>query len=275
MGFYGNSYHYTTESFAKVVLTNLGFGKQVTSPEAESSYTLVPSGEQYSLNAKQRETGLGIQSGNHWIQLAKPKDDTNNTFQIFHGPPATRSNPEDRTYFTPCLVLPQAEASLIEDVASTQIEFGDYLIVPDIEFDEAGHLTVSALGSNYYRLPLDPNLDLNTRMDSLENRMSAIDGKDSAGAQVGNSLLDQVNQTLENNLEDINKIKEDTVVIKTETEEIQQAVMDELSKVGDFNAAMDTLSLFKSATEGNSNRIEALESELEAIKQLLDKAGIK
>jgi hypothetical protein len=40
MSFYGNSYHYTAESFAKVVLKNSGIGRYLTDPS--SGYTLVP-----------------------------------------------------------------------------------------------------------------------------------------------------------------------------------------------------------------------------------------
>ena len=58
MGFYGNSYHYTAESFARVVLKNSGIKKYITTPNDD--FKFLKEGEVIRLDAQQRDSGLGI-----------------------------------------------------------------------------------------------------------------------------------------------------------------------------------------------------------------------
>jgi hypothetical protein len=60
MSFYGNSYHYTVESFAKVVLLNSGLGNYLTAPDLESNFEIVSKDTPYHLDAINRNDGLGI-----------------------------------------------------------------------------------------------------------------------------------------------------------------------------------------------------------------------
>ena len=58
MSFYGNSYHYTAESFARVVLLNKGLGRYLTNPS--TGFTEVSDTKALHLDAIVREEGLGI-----------------------------------------------------------------------------------------------------------------------------------------------------------------------------------------------------------------------
>jgi hypothetical protein len=59
MSFYGNSYFYTAETFARVILNNLGLGNVTTAPENGFDKD-----NTYFLDASKRAAGLTISAGN-------------------------------------------------------------------------------------------------------------------------------------------------------------------------------------------------------------------
>ena len=156
MSFYGNSYHYTAESFAKVVLKNSGIGRYLTDPP--SGYVVVPQDSDYELSAIHREEGLGIQSGNHWIKLASNQD----SFQVLHNAPG----PQEKLVL-PFGIASDEEKKVIGDVNNNNIlKFDDVLIIPTISYDAAGHIT-TVEGAAIYQMPSNPVTDLTKEMESL------------------------------------------------------------------------------------------------------------
>jgi hypothetical protein len=125
MSFYGNSYYYTAESFARIILSNLGL-----LPEFKQE---IPSAEDLTndvyLDALRRESGLGISSGNHWIVL-KPSDD--DSFKIYHNAPI-ENDPEKYTIkgVTSAMVAKEGEYPNESDKI-TEIGFNECLVVPFI-----------------------------------------------------------------------------------------------------------------------------------------------
>ena len=70
MSFYGNRYYYTADTFARIVLQNLGL-KNYSPPNQKN----IPNEDKKEyLDAQSREAGVGIESGNYWINLI-PRDD--------------------------------------------------------------------------------------------------------------------------------------------------------------------------------------------------------
>lgn len=162
MSFYGNSYHYTAESFARVVLLNKGLGRYLTTPG--TGFTEVSDTNALHLDAIVREEGLGIQSGNHWIKLAY---DGGDTFQILHNSPGPRES--DTALVVPFEIAPAAEVPAGAVQNNRVIKFNDYFKIPTISYDAAGHIT-TAEQAVYYKMPENPT-------KPLEERMQLIDGK--------------------------------------------------------------------------------------------------
>ena len=172
MGFYGNVYHYTAEAFATVVLKNSGLDNYTTQLVGEN-YDQVSSSQGSNINARNRETGLGIYSGNHWIQLVKANDA--DAFYILHGDPVADRAEEEKTFLNPLDPRDKTEVSYTETEITKHLNFGDYLIVPQIEYDAAGHIVFSNANSYCYQLPLNPNEQLNADVEALGKRMDEID----------------------------------------------------------------------------------------------------
>jgi hypothetical protein len=139
MSFYGNSYHYTAESFAKVVLKNSGLGRYLTDPS--NGYTEIPSNSDFELNAIHREGGLGIHSGNHWIKLASNPD----SFEILHNTPGSKDK-----LIVPFGIASDDEKTVIGTVNENNVlDFNDVLIIPTISYDAAGHIADIAEAAVY------------------------------------------------------------------------------------------------------------------------------
>lgn len=179
MSFYGNSYYYSAETFARIVLKNSGYKKY--NADTPSNYTALDSTDPIDLDAPSRASGLGIYSGNHWIKLVYSK--VLGTFQIMHNIPGEASK-----VFVPFSKESDPPEGVIEEDNQNQIlDFDDIIKIPTVKYDNMGH--VADIGDAvYYKLPTDPTEDVKGRMKNIEDkmeeiiqRMIAIDGKDKDG----------------------------------------------------------------------------------------------
>lgn len=201
MGFYGNSYSYVAESFANVVLTNL-INKNIELP---TNFSTLPEGTQtLNLSAPRNNADLGITAGNYWIQLGANSDVNDPKFCVIHN----KANDNSTTRINPfeSVDLNEELGAQVED-----LEYGQGFKIPQIGYDEAGHVFCSN-EIKMYRLPPDKTDGLEARMasidgdglaegevslkDTLLNRMAKLDGKD----ENGNDILTEEG-TIINNLE--------------------------------------------------------------------------
>ena len=186
MSFYGNSFYYAAESFACVVLQNSGLNKYITTLSDKDPFKEVPNNKPVELDALQRNSGLGVQSGNHWIKLAS----SGNTFQILHAAPGY--NAEDKTTYTTIQGCVVEEEEPVEDPAKPVLMgWGKKIIVPMITYDATGHI-IPTNNTTYLQMPGDPKLEMESRMTTIEDRMAAIDGEDNS------SLKSQLKTAIDN-----------------------------------------------------------------------------
>lgn len=255
MSFYGNSFYYTAESFARIVLQNSGLNKYITTLPDEDPFTEVPSNDEVKLDAPQRSSGLGIQSGNHWIKLAT----SGNTFQILHAAPGY-DNDDNTTYTTiqGCVVEDEEPS---KDLAKPVLmDWGKTIIVPMITYDATGHI-IPTNDTTYLQMPADPTAEMEGRMSDIEDRMDDIDGDDE------DSLKSQLNAAIDNLEEakkDINSATQSAEAAKGSADAAKESA--EAAKgLADAAAEQAKNASDTALTLGSTLSIYALKADLDAL----------
>lgn len=159
MSFYGNSFYYTAESFARVVLQNIGLNRYDIIPL--TGFTDVSDTEDVELDALQRNSGLGVQSGNHWIKLAS----SGNTFQILHNEPGG----DNKTTATIQSTVKDAKSGN----GAVLLDFGKQLEMPVIKYDATGHVFNDG-AVTYVQMPDDPTEDVKKDIENIEKEQEII-----------------------------------------------------------------------------------------------------
>lgn len=255
MSFYGTSYHYTAESFATVALQNAGLKNYTSNPTSASFKEASSTSEADYLKAFQRDTGLGLQSGNYWIKLFFNGNDV----QIIHNKPD-----ENASNTMLCFDKdsnPPKNAVKAENVLS----FGDVLKIPTISYDEAGHIA-NVQQATYFQLPYNPAVTLETRMQAIDGLPKEIPGKPSLKSQ------------LEGRMEDI----EDTMN-KMADESDSESLISQLNTMrSEFQEALETIEENTQAANSAAEAAEKLTTSYDTfslafndlVKQLSDKGII-
>ena len=253
MSFYGNIYNYTAESFATIMLKNFGLNNKTTQLSG-SNYDQVTSDKCSNINAQHRDTGLGVYSGNHWIRLVKSKDD--DIFYILHGEPVSDREEDEKTYINPINVKTPENASFSEGEIVQSLNFGDYLIVPQIEYDAAGHIVFSNADASCYQLPLNPNETLQLEVDELEKRMNDIDAE-------WDKKIKEI-KAVEDEVKNIQSSLQDSL--------IDQQLVTEAVKAA--NDAVESIDTFVNPSYYRLGQIEAdLKNKEEQINELIEKVN--
>ena len=156
MSFYGKVTYYLSEAFRTQQYSNAGasnFNNHVGT--YGGPYTFTPLG---------KNDVLQINTGNGWLKFGSSQDQTNQLYvwhKLLNETPAIPG--EDTTTLKAEKV---ASAS-----STTDLSFEDIITVPQIVFDDAGHLT-SESTVVAFKLPTNPGvLDL----DSIKNRLAALE----------------------------------------------------------------------------------------------------
>jgi hypothetical protein len=152
MSFYGNSYYYTAETFAKIYLKNSGLAKAIL-PAAND----FPSKE-VEINALHRQSGVRFDSGNQWIGFSV--DESQPEIKIWHNKPA------DFGVLTTVGGLNLVNKAP-DGVTPDAIDFNSCIQVPQITYDATGHIT-TPIGSRYFKMPVKPTAELETRMQKID-----------------------------------------------------------------------------------------------------------
>ena len=220
MSFYGNSYYYTAETFAKVILNNTG--RDITTLPLESQFKKSP----IEIDALHRKSGVGFDTGNHWIGLEV--DGKDSIVKVWHNKPADFGTLTTVGGFE---TISKPPAGL----TPTDIGFESYIQAPQITYDAAGHIT-TPIGCRYFKMPSDPTVpflirlqnidgltedegknatlnskslkeDLEDQMDDLKSRMETIDGigSDNAFDSDGDSVKAELLKRMDD-MENPNKI---------------------------------------------------------------------
>lgn len=190
MSFYGNSYVYTAESFAQVVLRNLGIDANAVPLKVESSPMY--------LTALNSNAALGVATGNHWISLEKMA--SGEGFTIKHNKPYTGTK---TTMVTPDKV---DKTESIGTATPKKLDFQDYIKIPVFYYDAAGHVSGSSQAL-YFQLPENPVGSVTARMNQIENRMDLIDGdQDGSLKKIMEGQIAEVGKTVDLFEEEIKKV---------------------------------------------------------------------
>lgn len=263
MSFYGNSYFYTADTFAKVVLENLGILK-TDIPDQPDPNTSV------SLESHKKDAGLGISSGNRWIVLQQTPG-VDQGFKIWHNAP--RSTGDDLN-----MVVPGAQdvnpdtSDEVQKTDSKYVEnaihlgFGDCIKIPTFYYDETGHVSKKN-EMVYFQLPENPMDDATDRMDDIEARMNLIDGADSEPS--GGSLKTKLEKALSDYTEASGKIGEaNTAAANAEAAAASAQTSAQNAETQAQNAALqaqnaaDTAMSLGSTIGGILTRISTLEAKI-------------
>ena len=165
MSFYGNSYQYLAETFAHIILNNIGL-ENVEFP--------TPKMEQIQVSAKQAESGVNIVSGNRWVVVnpyyEAEDPQTPKGVEIWHNSPATDG---ELTKIVSDVLPPEASD---EGAGAEEIQFEGYLKLPTITYDQAGHITNTS-DAIYFKMPEDPTFRLEERVEKVEEDMVTFQKK--------------------------------------------------------------------------------------------------
>ena len=170
MSFYGNSYYYTAESFARIILKNSGIDISSVPKPTDLEMNLEP------IDAVKRDSGIGIESGNRWIGLQL--NDSGDGFKITHN--AAGCIEEE----LPSIILPFqiiAESDIPVGTEPVPIKFNDCVGIALVEYDKAGHV-MNTSPLTYLKMPANPGDTFQADIDILINRMNTIDGADNEPA---------------------------------------------------------------------------------------------
>lgn len=239
MSFYGTSYHYTAESFARVILKNMGKMNYTFAPTS-SDFQLAPNPDQdpVYLDAFYRDSGLGLQSGNYWIKLAY--DGT--TVQILHDKPADNG---PKTVVEGLSIDKNPPQGAVP--SENRLSFNQVLKIPVFTYDNTGHII--AAPATYYQMPPNPAITLEERMRAIDGLPSDPPGKQSLKTELTGRVddiqeqMDIMGDTTNPNslISKINKLNSD---LGKELENIQGAVAaanTALTKAEEAASAVSTL----------------------------------
>lgn len=185
MSFYGNSYQYLAETFARIILKNSGIDN--------SEFTTLSSKELGPLNisATEVDSGLTIDSGNKWITLKPIYKEENplvpHGFEIWHSAPLNEG--------TLIKAVPEASSTVTDaiDQETIKLNFEDYLRLPVITYDEAGHSMPTEETYNI-RLPADPSGPFYDRLWKVDGINPNGEEKDPPGGSLKTKLLKRMKQ---------------------------------------------------------------------------------
>lgn len=251
MSFYGNSYFYTAETFARVILNNLGLGNATTAPENGFDKD-----NTYFLDASKRAAGLTIAAGNQWIALEP--DVENNRFALWHNAPTLEGD-----QVAVIADMQKNDPTIPGGENAKKLGFEDYIKIPVFYYDAAGHVSTSGQ-MIYFQLPESPIKEL----DEIKDRMNDIDGKDKEPE--GGSLKTKLEKAI-SDYEDA-KIKIQTAVdaastAKTQADNAKTAADNAQTSA---NTAKESASAAnESATKAKDSAASANEAANEALRELL------
>ena len=187
MSFYGNVYYLAEQAFAKYAFRNNGID-DIVFPDSDKIMN------ERLVDASDSNQGLSIDTGNRWIALTSSPEENANGYTMWHNKPDT----ENLTGLECFSIVEKRDISPeTKDEDIIQVKFSDYLKIPYIHYDTAGHVS-TVQGASYYKMPEDPTKDLLGRMNdidgkdndpdttslkhNLETRMNLIDGADNTPA---------------------------------------------------------------------------------------------
>lgn len=180
MSFYGNVTASLSQAFSRFLFRNSGKDSQD-----------FQEGNDDILDAEHSSSSITFDSGNRWIQIQGGDDGC----KIWHGAPVTNEN--DLTLVQGFL---QTEEPATPNYV-TQLSSGDYLQVPLLLYDDAGH--VSSTGEAvYYRLPvIQVESDINEVKRQVKEMQSTVNDQ--------NEKLNEFSRDIGTNARDILALQDD------------------------------------------------------------------
>ncbi len=234
MSFYGNSYQYLAETFANIILNNIGL-ENVEFP--------TPKIDQIQVSAKQAESGVNMVSGNRWVVVnpyyEAEDPQTPKGVEIWHNSPAIDG---ELTKIVSDVLPPEASG---EGAEAEEIQFEGYLKFPTVTYDQAGHIT-NASDAIYFKMPKDPTFRLEKRVEEVEKDMVTFKQETTTTVQGLKDYVDTEIQKVEDIQTNVQNIE---INLNTKLVNLDKAIEDSATAVQTANEAQSTANEAKAATE--------------------------
>lgn len=229
MSFYGNMTSQLSQAFSRFLFKNNGKDKQD-----------FQEGEDKVLDASHSSASVTFDSGNRWIQIQGGDDGC----KIWHGAPAT--NEDDLTLVSGFIQTEKPP----EPSHLTQLNSGDYLQVPLLFYDDAGHVSTTG-EAVYYRLPVIAiESDIETVKTQVSNMQTTVTGQNTKISQVEQKMSVVTNDldTLEANVGEVGKVTN--------------------GGFNDLSTAIGDVTKLKALFDGDVDQKTLVDSLIETIKEL-------
>lgn len=229
MSFYGNMTSQLTQAFSRFLFRNNGKDRQD-----------FQEGEDKVLDASHSSASVTFDSGNRWIQIQGDSDGC----KIWHGAPATSE--EDLTLVSGFIQTEKPP----EPSQLTQLNSGDYLQVPLLFYDNAGHVSTTG-EAVYYRLPV---IAIESDIENVKTQVSTMQ-----------KAVDNQNTT-------IGKVEQKMSVVTNDLDSLEAAV-GKVNKVtgggfNDLSTAIGDVTKLKALFDGDADQKTLVDSLIETIKDL-------
>ena len=182
MGFYGNVFYQIANSFGKFNIKNSGLSSE------QQPTSIKPNGT--PTTAIGLDATYNFDSGNKWIKLASTDEAT---MSIYH---SQIQNIDTLDHVNDLSILDKVEKVPEEELYTTLIA-GDYLAIPILAYDDAGHV-VGINGVKYFRLPITT---IEADLQELTNKVNTITNNDiiqTEQIKICTDFIDDFEEHLEN-----------------------------------------------------------------------------
>ena len=249
MSFYGNSYYYTAESFARIILQNTGINITSTPNPSDLIVNLEP------IDAVKRDSGIKIENSNRWIGLQL--NDTGDGFKISHNA-AGCAEGELPSAILPFQIITESE--IPAGTTPVPIKFNDCIGIALVEYDKAGHI-INSSPLTYLRMPANPGETFQSDINTLLIRMNTIDGADNE--PTGSDCLVA---TLNTRMDEFNTWEAD---IQTALSNSQSASENALNALEDAADAVNNAKAAVATAANFAEDINRLQGDINTIKEQL------
>ena len=255
MGFYGNVFYQIANSFGRFNIKNSGLSSE------QQPSSIKPNGT--PTTAIGLDATYNFDSGNKWIKLASTDEAT---MAIYHSQ-AQDINTLD--HINDLSILDKVE-EIPEEELCTALIAGDYLAIPILAYDDAGHV-VGINGIKYFRLPIT-NIEADIQnLQKNVDQISVNDIQQTSDIEILKTFKDNFEEEIENTFIG------DKILYTTSSSTISltQAMgsINNLQTYYDKDKSKYTKWDGKSATLNTSKAILDLDSRVEEINTHLDIIG--
>lgn len=255
MGFYGNVFYQIANSFGRFNIKNSGLSSE------QQPSSIKPGGT--PTTAIGLDATYNFDSGNKWIKLASTDEAT---MAIYH---SQTQDINTLDHINDLSILDKVE-EIPEEELYTALIAGDYLAIPTLAYDDAGHV-VGINGIKYFRLPIT-NIEADIQnLQKNVDQISVNDIQQTSDIETLKTFKDNFEEEIENTFVGDKNL----YTTSSSTISLTQAMgsINNLQTYYDKDKSKYTKWDGKSATLNTSKAILDLDSRVEEINAHLDIIG--